>query len=51
MYRTDPFPLVVKENLTDNINFSGPSDIHSKYTTNQVFNLYDPLDNIPLSKT
>ena len=25
-------------------------DIDSNYTINQVFNLHDPLDNIPLSK-
>ena len=50
MYRTDLFPLKEKENLTDNINLSGPPDIDSKYTMNQVFNLHDPLGNIPLSK-
>ena len=38
------------QNSTDNINLSGPSDIDSKYKINQVFNLHDPLDNIPLSK-
>ena len=50
MYRTDLFPLIEKENLTDNINLSGPPDTDSKYTINQVFNLHDPLDNKPLSK-
>ena len=51
MYKTDLFPLKEKENLSDNINLSGPPDIDSKYTMNQVFNLHDPLDSIPLSKT
>ena len=49
-YRTDLFPLIEKENLTDNIQLSGPPDINSKYTINQVFNLHDPLDKITLSK-
>ena len=43
-------PLIEKENLTDNINLSGPPDTDRKYTIHQVFNLHDPLDNIPLSK-
>ena len=47
---TNLFPLIEKENLTDNINLSGPPDNDSKYTKNQVFNLYDPLDNMPLWK-
>ena len=42
MYKTDLFPIIEKENLTDNINLSGPPDTDS----NQEFNLYDPLDNI-----
>ena len=50
MYKTDLFPLKEKENLTDNINLSGPPNNVSKYTKNHVFNLHDPLDNIPLSK-
>ena len=50
-YRTDLFPLVVKEKLIDHINLSVPPAFDSKYTKNQVFNLQDPLDNIPLSKT
>ena len=29
---------------------SGPQTNDSKYTTNQVFDLHDPLDTIPLSK-
>ena len=44
------FHLIEKENLTDNIKLSGLPDIDSKYTINQVFNLHDPLDNIPRSK-
>ena len=51
MYRTDLFPLVEKKNLTEIINLSGPSDLDSKYTLNQGYNLIEPLDNIPLSKT
>ena len=39
-----------KENLHDNVNLSGPPNTDSKYTTNQVFNLHDSLDTIPLSK-
>ena len=49
-YKTDPFPLIEKENLTDNINLSGPPNNDSKYTINHVFNLHDPLDTTPLSK-
>ena len=45
------FPLLEKENLTDKINSSGPQVKDTKYTINQVFNLHDPLDTIPLSKT
>ena len=37
-----------KEKLTEGINFQ---DSNSKYTRNKNFNLQDPLDNIPLSKT
>ena len=33
-YKTDLFPIVDKENLTDNINLSGPPDLESKYTIN-----------------
>ena len=47
---TFPFPLLEKENLTDEINLSGPPINNSKYTINQVFDLHDPLDTIPLSK-
>ena len=36
--------------MTDKINLSGPQTYDSKYTINQVFNLHDPLDTIPLSK-
>ena len=36
--------------MTDKINLSGPQTNYSKYTINQVFNLHDPLDTIPLSK-
>ena len=45
-----PFPLIEKENLTDIIVLSGPPTTDLKYTVNQVFNLHDPLDTIPLSK-
>ena len=48
--KKDPFPLIEKENLTDTINSSGPSPNDSKDTINQVFNLHEPLDTIPLSK-
>ena len=44
------FPLIEKKNLTDKINLSGPQTKDTKYTINQVFNLHDPLDTIPLSK-
>ena len=49
-HKKDPFPLIEKENLTDKINLSGPQTIDSKYTINQVFDLHDTLDTIPLSK-
>ena len=49
-HKKDPFPLIEKENLTDTMNLSGPLPIDSKYTIYKVFNLYDPLDTIPLSK-
>ena len=39
-----------KENLTETINLSGPLPNDTKYTINQIFNLHDPLDTIPLSK-
>ena len=42
--------LEERENLTDKINLSGPQTNDSKYTINQVFDLHDPLDTIPLSK-
>ena len=51
MYETDLFLLLENENLTDTINLSGPPGVDSKHTKNQVLNLYDPLDSIPLSKT
>ena len=44
------FPLKEKENLTDNVNLSGPPNTDSKYTINHVFNHHDTLDTIPLSK-
>ena len=47
-HKKDPFPLIEKENLTDRINLSGPVSNDSKNTINQVFNLHDPLDTIPL---
>ena len=49
-HKKDLFPLIEKENLTDKINLSGPQIQDSKYTINQVFNLRDPLDTIPLTK-
>ena len=49
-HKKDIFPLIEKENLTDKINLSGPQTNDSKYTINQVFDLHDPLDTIPLSK-
>ena len=51
MYRTVLFSLVEKENLTDIMIFSGPPGLNSKCTINQVFNLYDPLESIPLAKS
>ena len=36
--------------MTDKINLLEPQTNDSKYTINQVFNLHDPLDTIPLSK-
>ena len=48
--KKDHFPLIEKENLTDKVNLSGPQTNDSKYTINQVFDLHDPLDTIPLSK-
>ena len=49
-HKKDPFPLIEKENLTDIINLSGPPINDLNYTMNQVFDLHDPLDTIPLSK-
>ena len=49
-HKKDLFPLIEKENLTDKINLSGPQTNDSKYTIDQVFDLHDPLDTIPLSK-
>ena len=49
-HKKDFFPLSEKENLTDKINLLGPQTNDSKYTINQVFNLHDLLDTIPLSK-
>ena len=34
MYRTELFPLIEKEKLTDSMKLSGPRDIDSKYTIN-----------------
>ena len=48
--KKDNFPLIEKENLTDKINLSGPPIKDLKYTKNQVIDLHDPLDTIPLSK-
>ena len=49
-HKKDFFPLIEKENLTDKINLSGPQTNDSKYKINQVFDLHDPLNTIPLSK-
>ena len=49
-HKKDLFPLIEKENLTDKINLSGPQTNNSKYKINQVFDLHDPLNTIPLSK-
>ena len=49
-HKKDLFPLIEIENLTDETNLSGPQTNDSKYTINQVFDLHDPLDTIPLSK-
>ena len=49
-HKKDLFPLIEKENLNDKIILSGPRTKDTKYTINQVFNLYDPLDTISLSK-
>ena len=48
--KKDILPLIEKENLTDNINLSGPANNDSKYTINHIFNLYDPQDTISQSK-
>ena len=45
-----PLPLIENEKLTDIINLSGPPTNDLKYTVNQVFDLHDTLDTIPLSK-
>ena len=49
-HKKEPFPLIEKEILTDKMNLSGPQTNDSKSTINQVFDLHDPLDTIPLSK-
>ena len=49
-HKKDLFPLIEKEQLTDKINLSGPQTKDLKYKINQVFDLHDPLDTIPLSK-
>ena len=49
-HKKDLFSLIEKENLTIKINLSGPQAKNLKYTINQVFDLHDPLDTIPLSK-
>ena len=49
-HKNNLFLLIEKQNLTDKIKLSGPQTNNSKYTINQVFNLNDPLDTIPLSK-
>ena len=49
-HKKESFPLIEKENLTDILNLSGPPTTDLKDTVNQVFNLHDPHDTIPLSK-
>ena len=49
-HKKDFFLLIEKKNFTEKINLSGPQTNDLKYTINQVFNLHDPLDTIPLSK-
>ena len=51
LYKKNLFPLIEKENLTDNITLSGPPNNDSKCSINHVFNLHDPLVTMPLSKT
>ena len=51
LYKKDLFSFIEKENLTDNINLSGPPINDSKNTINLFFNIHDPLDTIPLSET
>ena len=48
--KKDTFPLIEKENLAEKIHLSGRPINDSKHTINQVFDLHDPLDTIPLSK-
>ena len=50
LYKKDTFPLIKKENFTDNVISSGPPNADSKFTINYLFNLHDPLDTIPFSK-
>ena len=49
-HKQDTFPLIEKENLSDEINLSGPPINNSNYTINQVLDLHDPLDTFPLLK-
>ena len=42
--------MIEKKILSDEINLSGPPINNSKYNINQVFDLHDPFDTIPLSK-
>ena len=44
------FLLIEKEKMTDKIKLSGPADLDSKHTINQIFVFHDPLDNLSLSK-
>ena len=48
LYKKFLFFLIEKENLTDNRNLSGQPNNDLKYTINQVFNLHEPLESIPL---
>ena len=50
MYWKNLFLLVEKENLTDNRNLSGPPDIDSTYTINQILNYINLLITYPFQK-
>ena len=49
LYKKVTFHIIKNENLTDNVNSSGPPNADSKFTINYLFNLHDPLDTKPFS--